>query len=206
MTAGGIGVVGTLPAPGCRLPSMTTPTPPPAGSEPPVPPPDSTKLLTQAGLGPLGLDRLGATEAVGGLAIGLIALFSSYDHIAFAGRNVAIPQQWGIAFIAASVAIIVIDAQLASRSRLRAAQDTQRAAVAAKRAADQADRRENEADRERNRAAEARERQRQATARLDRCALLSARVQLDPSISNRARLQSFLALMGQRPLEDEQGA
>jgi hypothetical protein len=176
VTAGGIGVVGSLPAPGCRLPSMTTPTPPPAGSEPPVPPPDSTELLTQAGLGPFGLDRLGATEAVGGLAIGLIALFSSYDHIAFAGRNVAIPQQWGIAFIAASVAIIVIDAQLASRSRLRA---------------------ETEADRERNRAAEARERQRQATARLDRCALLSARVLLDPSESNRARLQAFLALISQ---------
>ena len=187
MTAGGIGVVGSLPAPGCRLPSMTTPTPPPAGSEPPAPPPDSTELLTQTGLGPFGLDRLGATEAFGGLAIGLIALFSSYDHIAFAGRNVAIPQQWGISFIAASVAIIVIDAQLASRSRLRAAQDAQRAA--------------HQADRERNRAAEARERQRQATARLDRCALLSARVLLDPSESNRARLQAFLALISQPPPE-----
>ena len=190
VTAGGIGVVGSLTAPGCRLPPMTTPTPPPAGSEPPALPPDSADLFLQAGLGPFGLDRLGATEAVGGLAIGLIALFSSYDHIAFAGRNVAIPQQWGITFIAASVAIIVIDAQLASRSRLRAAKDAQRAA-------DQADRRENEADRERNRAAEARERQRQATARLDRCALLSARVLLDPSESNRARLQAFLALISQ---------
>lgn len=180
VTAGGIGVVGSLPAPGCRLPPMTTPTPPPGGSEPPAPPPDSTELLTQAGLGPFGLDRLGATEAVGGLAIGLIALFSSYDHIAFAGRNVAIPQQWGIAFIAASVAIIFVDAQLASRSRLRAA---------------------HQADRERNRAAEARERQRQATARLDRCALLSARVLLDPSESNRARLQAFLALISQPPPE-----
>ncbi len=187
VTAGGIGVVGTLPAPGCRRPSMTTPTPPPGGSAPPPLPPDSTDLFLQAGLGPLGLDRLGATEAVGGLAIGLIALFSSYDHIAFAGRNVAIPQQWGISFIAASVAIIVIDAQLASRSRLRAAQDAQRAA--------------HQADRERNRAAEARERQRQATARLDRCALLSARVLLDPSESNRARLQAFLALISQPPPE-----
>jgi hypothetical protein len=159
---------------------MTTPTQPPAGSEQPPLPPDSTDLFPQAGLGPFGLDRLGATEAVGGLAIGLIALFSSYDHIAFAGHNVAIPQQWGITFIAASVAIIVIDAQLASRSRLRA---------------------ETEADRERNRASEARERQGQATARLDRCALLSARVLLDPSESNRARLQAFLALISQPPPE-----
>jgi hypothetical protein len=78
------------------------------------------------------------------------------------------------------VATIFIDAQLASRSRLRA---------------------ETEADRERNRASEARERQRQAIARLDRCALLSARVLLGPSESNRARLQAFLALISQPPPE-----
>ena len=80
------------------------------------------------------------------------------------------------------------DAQLATGSRLRAAQDSARA--------------EDEAARERDRAAEARdraaaaaERQGQATARQDRCALLSARVQLDPSDTNRARLQTFLSLM-----------
>jgi hypothetical protein len=32
--------------------------------------------------------------------------------------------------------------------------------------------------------------------------LLSARVQLDPSESNRARLRAFLNLMAQRPVED----
>ena len=75
----------------------------------------------------------------------------------------------------------------------------------AERAADQADRRENEADRERNRAAEAREPQRQTTARLDRCALLSTRVLLDPSEPNRARLQAFLALISQPPPKPGEG-
>ena len=38
-------------------------------------------------------------------ALGLIALFSSYDHLTFAGRVFPIPQQWGIIpLIAASVA------------------------------------------------------------------------------------------------------
>jgi hypothetical protein len=127
------------------------------------------------------LDRLGLTQAIGGLALGLIALFSSYDHLTFAGRNLPINQQWGIPLIAASVAIVFVDAELASGSRLRAA---------------------DEAARERDRAAEARERQGQATARQDRCALLSARVLLDPSDSNRARLQAFLSLIaGERPPE-----
>jgi hypothetical protein len=167
----------------------------------------------QPGPGPLGLDRLGVTEAIGGLAIGLIALFSSYDHITFAGRDIPIPQQWGIPFIIASVAIVFIDAELASRSRLRAAQD-------ATRMADEANRRENEAarernlaseerdraDQERNRAAEAREHQRQAIARLHGCALLSARCQLDPSDRNRARLEAFLALMAKQPSTREDNA
>jgi hypothetical protein len=47
------------------------------------------------------LDRLGLTQAIGGLALGLIALFSSYDHLTLAGRNVPIPQQWVIPLIAA---------------------------------------------------------------------------------------------------------
>ena len=139
---------------------------PPAGSEEPSVPPE---LPATPPSWP-GLDRLGLTQAIGGLALGLIALFSSYDHLTFAGRNIPIPQQWGIPLIAASVAIVFTgcvqygaplrrDAQLASGSRLRAADETAR---------------------ERDRAAEAAERQGQATARKDQCALLSARVLLDP--------------------------
>ena len=159
----------------CSL--VTSSTPPAdgsaAGNQPPPLPPDSSEpLLPWAGLGPLGLDRLGVTQTVGGLAIGLIVLFSSNNHLTVAGRSLPIAQQWGIVFIAASVATVVVDAQLASRSRLRTAQDAERTA--------------DQADRERNPAAQARECQRQATARRDRCALLSARVLLEPSESNRA--------------------
>jgi hypothetical protein len=80
------------------------------GSDQPSLPSDSTHQQ----LPWFGFDRLGLTQALGGLALGLIALFSSYDHLTLAGRNVPIPQQWGIPLIAASVAIVFVDAELAS--------------------------------------------------------------------------------------------
>jgi hypothetical protein len=127
-----------------------------------------------------GLDRLGGLQAIAGLFIGLIALFSSYDHITLAGRSLPLPQQWGIPCIAASVALVLVDAQLATRARDRAAHEADRAA--------------DEADRDRNCAAEVRERQGESLERLNQAAVLSARVQLDPSPTNRARLRAFLAL------------
>ena len=220
--------------------------PPADGEEPPaapeLPTPSRTWTgLDRLGLDRLGLDRLGLTQAIGGLALGLITLYSSYDHITINGRTFPIPQQWGITFIVASVAIFFTgrvqygaplgrDAQLASRSRLRAEQ-------AAARMADEANRRENEADRERyfarrerdrtveerkradrerqradrerqranrerNRAAQARDRQGESLERLHQAAVLSARVQLNPSDTNRARLQTFLALLNQSPDTD----
>ncbi len=33
------------------------------------------------------------------IPLALIALFSSYDHITFAGRSIRLQQQWGIPFI-----------------------------------------------------------------------------------------------------------
>ena len=96
--------------------------PPADGEEPPAAPELSTPSRTWTGLDRLGLDRLGLTQAIGGLALGLITLFSSYDHITISGRTFPIPQQWGITFIVASVAIFFVDAQLASGSRLRAEQ------------------------------------------------------------------------------------
>jgi hypothetical protein len=60
--------------------------------------------------------------------LGLIALFSSYDHISLAGHNLPLEQQWGIPFIIASLATVFIDAELATGSRLRAARDAARAA------------------------------------------------------------------------------
>jgi hypothetical protein len=137
------------------------------------------------------------TQAIGGLALGLIALFSSYDHLTLAGRNFPIPQQWGIPLIAASVAIIFVDAQLATGSRLRAEHRAARAADERKSDRNRAEQRENEADRERNRAAEARERQAESLECIHQAAVLSARVQLDPSDTNRARLQTFLNLLSQ---------
>ena len=146
-----------------------------------------------------GLDLLGAIQAGGGLILGLIALFTSYDHITFAGQRIGLQQQWGIPLIAASVATVFVDAELATRARDRARDRADQAALEAKRERSRA---ADEADRERNRAAEARERQRKSFERLDQAALLSARLQLDPSETNRARLRAFLNLMAQRPLED----
>jgi hypothetical protein len=178
--------------------------PPPGSEEPPVPP----ELPVTPPSWP-ALDRLGLTQAIGGLALGLIALFSSYDHLTFAGRNLPIPQQWGIPLIAASVAIIVVDAQLATGSRLRAADERKSGRDRAEQREHQADRERNlagqerqRADRERYRAAEARERQRESLERLHQTAVLSARVQLDPSDINRARLQTFLTLLNQPPDAD----
>ena len=135
-----------------------------------------------------GLDHLGAIQAGGGLLLGLIALFSSYDHITAFGHNNGLQQQWGIPLIAASVAVVLIDSQLATRARDRAR--------------DRADQERNRAAEARERQAEAAERQRQSLAELRRSALLSARVQLDPSPTNRARLRAFLTLTGQGLQED----
>ena len=154
----------------------------PAGQELAAPPESLDSLRPWP-----GLDRLGLIQAIGGLFLGLIALFSSYDHINIAGRNLPLQQQWGILFIAASVATIVVDAELATRARDRAA---------------------DEGARDRDRAAESRERQVESLKRLHSAAVLSARVQLDPSASNRARLRAFLALIsGEIPPESgENGA
>jgi len=74
----------------------------------------------------LSLDRFGITQALSGFVLGLIALFSSDEHITLADTTIALQQQWGILFIAASVASVFVVAegfcaavaQLASRSRL----------------------------------------------------------------------------------------
>ena len=142
-----------------------------------------------------GLDRLAVSQAIGGLTLGLIALYTSYDHISIASLRIELEQQWGVPFIAASVAIISLDAQLATRARDRAAHEGNRQRNLAREEAQAADRERDRADRERNRAAQSRERQAQDLALLRRSAVLSARVQLVPSGRNRARLASFLTLI-----------
>jgi len=106
--------------------------PSPRGSDSPVRPPDSL----QPQLPWPGLDRPDLLQALGGLILGLIALLSSFDHLSFAGRSYPLPQLWIIPCIVAFVATVFVDAELASRSRLRAAHAALRAAQDAARAAD----------------------------------------------------------------------
>ena len=115
----------------------------------------------------------------------LIALLSSYDHISLPAGPLPLPQQWGVWFIAASVALVAVVAegfceavaQLATGSRLRAAQDAARAA--------------NEAVEERNRAAEERERAARSDRVQARALRAGALVQLEPSVLHR-RFFAFL--------------
>jgi hypothetical protein len=122
--------------------------------------------------------------------IALIALFSSYDHITIADNRIPLQQQWGVWLIAASLALVVVDAELATRSRSREKARLDREEYRFHRAT-------HEADRERNRAAQRAERQRQEAALTNRCALLSGRLQLEPSTANRDRFRAFLALMAE---------
>jgi len=117
--------------------------------------------------------------------------YSSYDHVNFLTSTIHLNQQWGVWLIAASLAVVVIDAQLASRSRLG---EENRRCEEARTAAE-----------ERNRAAEATKRQGQGIALLRSAALLSSRVQLDPSELNRSRLIAFLALLAEEALLDQLG-
>ena len=130
--------------------------------------------------------------------IALIALICSYDHINVAGYRFPLQQQWGVWLIAASLALVLIDAELATRPRLCAAHERARDQ-------DSANEERNRAAEARNRAAEAAERQRQAAARQYRCALLSGRLQLDPSPINRERFSLFLNLMAELPPEADGG-
>jgi hypothetical protein len=139
----------------------------------------------------LGFDGQGGLQLIGGLVIGLIALYSSYDHVKFFRSTIHLNQQWDVWLIVASLAVVAIDAQLASRSRLgeenRRIQDERTATEARKRQAKQT------------------ERQGQGIALLRSAALLSARAQLDPSELNRSRLNAFLALLAEQALLDQQG-
>jgi len=71
----------------------------------------------------LGFDGKALLEAVVGTVVGLIALFSSYDHVSFPHRLFPLQQQWGVWLIVVSLPLVFADAQLAARSRRRTAQD-----------------------------------------------------------------------------------
>ncbi len=156
------------------------------------------------------LDLQGWIQVLAGIVIGLIALLTSYDHINVpAGAVLHLHQQWGVWCIAASVALVVADAQLATGSRrraaedavrasrdvLQAAQDSARAADEAARERDRAEQRENEADRERNRAAEERERAARRAERQARCDLVQLRHQLEPTPFHTTQARDVIALL-----------
>ena len=194
-------------------PLAEDPDPMPSGpeSDPSLPPLQPPLPLQPPHLAPAGLDRQGLLEAAAGIVIALIALFSSYDHITAIGRTIPLQQQWGVWLIAASLALVVVDAQLATRSRLREAHERAEERYRADQERIRADQERNRSDQERNRAdqerdradqereraAERAERQRQGIARLHRCALLGGRFQLDPSPTNTNRYRAYLALMGE---------
>jgi hypothetical protein len=141
------------------------------------------------------LDRQGWIQAIGGIVIALIALLTSYDHIHLPGHIIPIEQQWGVWFIAASMALVLVDAQLATQSRHR---ERDRAAEERIRAAEERDVAAEErirADRERNRAAEERERAARRARRQDRCALAQFEFQLNPNTTTRQRLADLISLL-----------
>ena len=114
-------------------------------------------------------------EAVAGVVVALVALFSSYDHINFFGRFISVQQQWGVWLMAVSLPLILVDAQLAAGSRKGDAAERARAEGAAARER----RRVARLDRIRN--------------RLDRSRLV---FELDPSAAHRRQLQRLLTLLG----------
>ena len=106
-----------------------------------------------------------------------------YDHISLpAGAKLQLPQQWGVWFIAASVALVAVVAegfceavaQLATGSRLRAA---------------------NEAAEERNRAAAAREQAARRARIQDGCLAAQCRFLLADTSRNRLQLSESLAVL-----------
>jgi len=129
-----------------------------------------------------GLDLQGWIQAIAGLVIALIALLSSYDHISLpAGARLQLPQQWGVWFIVASVAVVAVDAQLATGSRLRAANE----------AAEE----RNRAAEERNRAASAREQATRHTRIQDGCLVAQCRFLLADTARNRLQLSEALVVL-----------
>ena len=85
----------------------------------------------------IGFDLQGWITVVAGVLLALITLFTGYDHVDLFGRvTVRINQQIGISVLFASLATLVVEAQLASRRRTRDSVDRAREADAAARERD----------------------------------------------------------------------
>ena len=128
------------------------------------------------------LDQQGWITIVAGLLLALITLFTSYSHvdIPFVG-TISLQQQVGVPLLLASLATLVVEAQLASRRRSRAA--------------DRADQERNREAEERNRAAEERERALRRAQRQNRCTLVQLRHQLSPTAAHAQQVSNLIALL-----------
>ena len=124
------------------------------------------------------IDAPAVLEAIAGVVLALIALFSSYDHISFFGRVISLQQQWGVWFIALSLPLVLVDAQLAAGSRRRAEENRTRETTRLARL-----------DRIRNRP--------------DRGRLA---FELDPSADHRRQLQRLLTLLGRPQMAELLGS
>jgi hypothetical protein len=129
-----------------------------------------------------GFDLQGCITVVAGVLLALITLFTGYDHVDLFGRvTVTINQQIGVFILLASLATLVVEAQLASRRRNRDSVDRAREADAAAR--------------ERDLAAEERERAARRAQRQDRCTLAQLEFQFSPNGTTRRRLSDLIALL-----------
>lgn len=128
--------------------------------------------------------------AAGGL-LALITLFTAYDHVDLpGGTSFQLNQQWGLSLLLASLAALLVDTKLATRSRFEA-EATRR------READSAAEERQRASEERNRAAEERERQAGRAQRQTRSTMAQLQHSLEPSKESRQRLRALIALLSE---------
>ncbi|MBM5808460.1 MAG: hypothetical protein FJ051_01365 [Cyanobacteria bacterium M_surface_9_m1_291] len=136
-----------------------------------------------------GFDLQGWITVIGGILLGLITLFTGYDHVDVFGRaTLRINQQVGLLVLVASLATLVVEAQLASRRRYRDQIDRARAANATARERDLAGRERDLADQERQRASRRAQRQ-------DRCTLAQLEFQFSANATTRQRLSDLIELL-----------
>ena len=144
----------------------------------------------------LGLDQQGWITIVAGLLLALITLFTSYSHVDIPGFGaIGLNQQVGLPFILASLAALVVDAQLATRRRIRDQRDRVRAQEDRARAANEASDERERAAAERGRATAETRRAARRARRQDCCTLAQLDFQLNPGPSTRQRLADMIALI-----------
>ena len=143
----------------------------------------------------LGFDGQAWIQLIGGLVIGLIALYSSYDHINLGSRRFSLNQQWGIWCILASLAVVAIDAQLATRSRRREKDRRIEDACTAAEERGRADQERDRANQERERAAQREAAQLQRSRVEAQASRAQLAYNLDASTARRAQLEQALIML-----------